>query len=88
MSFVFGQIPITDTILVRYIPDQWRTRVLSAKFLLNLCIAASVLPISSYMLKIGFELETIFTLASLMAFGVLLSSIILPRQNSAVTNNI
>ena len=34
MSFVFGQIPITDTILVRYVPDDWRSRVLSAKFYL------------------------------------------------------
>ena len=53
MCFVFGQIPIIDTILVRYVPDIWRSKVLSAKYLLNLCIAASVLPISSSLLKSG-----------------------------------
>ena len=33
MIFVFGQVPITDAILVRYIDDKWRARVLSVKFL-------------------------------------------------------
>ena len=88
MSFVFGQIPITDTILVRYVPDNWRSRVLSAKFLLNLCIGASVLPITSYLLKIGFELKMIFTFASIIALGVLISSIILPSQGKALNPNI
>ena len=38
MSFVFGQIPITDAVMSRYVPDSWRSRILSIKFLLNLCI--------------------------------------------------
>jgi len=88
MSFVFGQIPITDTILVRYIPDVWRSRVLSAKFLLNLCIAASVLPITSLLLQRGFELKMIFSLASIIAIGVLISSILLPKQSKELNPNI
>ena len=88
MCFVFGQIPITDTILVRYIPDIWRSRVLSAKFLLNLCIAASVLPITSQLLQRGFELKMILSFASLIAIGVLISSILLPKQGKELNPNI
>ena len=88
MSFVFVQIPITDTILVRYVPDDWRSRVLSAKFLLNLCIGASVLPFTSYLLKIGYDLKMIFTLASFIAIGVLVSSVILPSQGKELNPNI
>ena len=88
MSFVFGQIPITDTILVRYIPDNWRSRILSAKFLLNLVIAASVLPISSWLLQNGFKLQSIFFFASVIAIGVLLSAIFLPKQNQIIDNDI
>ena len=88
MCFVFGQIPIIDTILVRYIPDIWRSKVLSAKFLLNLCIAASVLPISSSLLKNGYDLQTIFSLASVIAIGVLISSILLPKQDNQLNPNI
>ena len=88
MCFVFGQIPIIDTILVRYIPDIWRSKVLSAKFLLNLCIAASVLPISSSLLKNGYDLQMIFSLASVIAIGVLISSILLPKQDNQLNPNI
>ena len=88
MCFVFGQIPIIDTILVRYIPDIWRSKVLSAKFLLNLCIAASVLPISSLLLKNGYDLQMIFSLASVIAIGVLISSILLPKQDNQLNPNI
>ncbi len=88
MSFVFGQIPITDTILVRYVPDHWRSRVLSIKFLLNLCVGASVLPLTSYLLKIGYDLKMLFTFASIIAVGVLVSSILLPRQGKGLEPNI
>ena len=88
MCFIFGQIPIIDTILVRYIPDIWRSKVLSAKFLLNLCIAASVLPISSLLLKNGYDLQMIFSLASVIAIGVLISSILLPKQDNQLNPNI
>ena len=88
MSFVFGQIPITDTILVRYVPDNWRSRVLSAKFLLNLCIGAFVLPFTSFLLKIGYDLKMIFTLSSIVAIGVLISSILLPSQGKELRPNI
>ena len=53
MCFVFGQIPITDTILSRYVPDSWRARVLSVKFMINLMIGASVLPICGVILQSG-----------------------------------
>ena len=88
MCFVFGQIPITDTILVRYVPDNWRSRVLSAKFLLNLCIGASVLPITSQLLKIGYDLKSVFIFASIIALGVVFSSILLPKQTKELNPNI
>ena len=88
MCFVFGQIPITDTILVRYVPDNWRSRVLSAKFLLNLCIGASVLPITSQLLNIGYDLKSVFIFASIIALGVVFSSILLPKQTKELNPNI
>ena len=77
-SFVFGQIPIIDTIMSRYIPDKARGNVLSVKFALNLGAGASVLPISSLMLKNGFELSSLFAVMSFMAMFVVLASLILP----------
>jgi len=82
MSFVFGQIPITDAILSRYVPDAWRGRVFSVKFLLNLTIGASVLPACGLILQAGFSMTTLFTIMSAVAVLIVLAAFILPQQQS------
>jgi len=44
MLLVFGQIPITDTIVARYAASEWRSRVYAVKFLLSLTVAAAAVP--------------------------------------------
>jgi MFS family permease len=83
MSFVFGQIPITDTILSRYVPDEWRAKVLSVKFLLNLTIGASVLPICGMILQAGWPMSSLFLLMSGIAVLVAVAGFILPVQADA-----
>jgi MFS family permease len=82
MCFVFGQIPITDTVVSRYVPDSWRGRVLSVKFLLNLCVGASVLPASGFILKTGFEMSFLFVLMSIFAILIALAALVLPKQEN------
>jgi len=79
MSFVFGQIPITDAVMARYVPDSWRGRILSIKFMLNLCIGATVLPLSSYMLQTGFQMSDLFFVMCMIACLIFMSGFILPR---------
>jgi len=83
MCFVFGQIPITDTILSRYVPDSWRARVLSVKFMVNLMIGASVLPICGVILQSGYEMAALFSLMSGLAVMIVLGGILLPVQADA-----
>ena len=83
MCFVFGQIPITDTILSRYVPDSWRARVLSVKFMINLMIGASVLPICGVILQSGYEMAALFSLMSGLAVMIVLAGILLPVQSDA-----
>ena len=83
MIFVFGQIPITDTILSRYVPDDWRARILSVKFMVNLSIGASVLPICGVILQNGFEMSTLFAVMSGIAGLVVLAAILLPVQSDS-----
>ena len=83
MSFVFGQIPITDTILSRYVPDSWRARALSVKFMINLMIGASVLPICGTILQAGYEMSALFSLMSVLAVMIVLGGILLPVQADA-----
>ena len=44
MACVFGQIPIIDTLVTRYVPDSYRGRVFSIKYLLNLGVGAMAIP--------------------------------------------
>ena len=80
MCFVFGQIPITDTILSRYVPDDWRARVLSVKFMVNLTIGATVLPICGAILQSGYEMAALFSVMSALAVFVVIAGALLPVQ--------
>ena len=79
MFFVFGQVPITDAILVRYVDDQWRARILSVKFLINLCAGASVLPLVSFFLGYGYTFSDLLTILSCLAIFVVISAYMLPK---------
>ena len=83
MCFVFGQIPITDTILSRYVPDNWRARVLSVKFMVNLTIGATVLPICGAILQSGYEMAALFSVMSMLAVFVVIAGALLPVQADA-----
>ena len=79
MFFVFGQVPITDAILVRYVDDQWRARILSVKFLINLCAGASVLRLVSLFLGYGYTFSDLLTILSCLAIFVVISAYMLPK---------
>ena len=78
MFFVFGQVPITDAILVRYVDDRWRARILSIKFLINLCAGASVLPLVSLFLGYGYNFSDLLMILSCLAILVVISAYMLP----------
>ena len=84
MFFVFGQVPITDAILVRYVDDQWRARILSVKFLINLCAGASVLPLVSLFLGYGYTFSDLLTILSCLAIFVVISAYMLPKILSLI----
>ena len=80
MAFVFSQIPISDIIISAYIPDENRSEFLSIKYVLNLCIGALILPVTGFLLKIGFELNFLFFLLSFFPLLVILGAFILPSD--------
>ena len=80
MGFVFGQIPITDAVLSQYIPDQWRTKVLSIKFLINLMIGAAALMTARHLLSSGSGFEHVMQALAISACIVLLAAFLLPKR--------
>ena len=84
MLFVFGQVPITDAILVKYVNDSWRGRVLSIKFMINLCAGASVLPVTSFLLQNGYDFSFILESLALISIAIIISGLLLPNKQSNV----
>lgn len=80
MIFVFGQVPITDAILVKYVKDSWRGRVLSIKFMINLCAGASVLPVTSFLLQNGYNFSFILESLALISIAIIISGLLLPNK--------
>jgi MFS family permease len=83
MGFVFGQIPITDAVLSRYVPDEWRAKVLSVKFMLNLMIGALALLAARTILAAGEGFEMVITVLALAACLIFLAALILPARSGA-----
>ena len=78
MAFVFGQIPITDAVLSRYVPDAWRAKVLSIKFLLNLVLGALALLTARSILAAAGGFETVMAVLAAAACLVVLAALLLP----------
>ncbi|NQV85255.1 MAG: MFS transporter [Rhodospirillales bacterium] len=80
MAFIFGQIPITDAVLSRYVPDVWRAKVLSIKFMLNLVIGAMALITARAILADGGGFETLMVVLAIAAACVFASALLLPSR--------
>ena len=86
MGFVFGQIPITDAVLSQYVPDQWRAKVLSIKFLINLVIGALALITARYLLSTGAGFEAVMRVISIAACFIVGAAILLPNRHAFPTD--
>ena len=84
MTFVFGQIPITDAVLSRYVPNVWRAKVLSIKFMLNLVIGAMALMAARAILAAGGGFEKVMTMLAAAACLIVLAALLLPAKEGAL----
>ncbi|MEH6545310.1 MAG: MFS transporter [Sneathiella sp.] len=80
MAFVFGQIPITDAVISRYVPDLWRAKILSVKLLLNLVIGALALLVARFILESGEGFDRVMVVAALTACCITGAALLLPAQ--------
>jgi MFS family permease len=83
LTFVFGQIPITDALLSRYVPDAWRTKALSVKFMLNLVIGAIALLTVRFILVSGGGFETVMVVLAAAAVFNVIAALMLPARTGA-----
>ena len=80
MAFVFGQIPITDTVISRYVPDAWRSKVMAVKLMLNLVIGALSLLAARYILESGAGFSGVIAVVAIVAALISLAALLLPGR--------
>jgi MFS family permease len=86
MLSVFGQIPLNDAIVGRYVADEYRARVLGVRYVVSLGVAAVAVPMISALHRTEGGFSNVFLLLAVMAAGVFLASMFFPTRDELTAN--
>jgi MFS family permease len=83
MLFVFGQIPLNDTLIARYTDDHWRARIFSIKYLITLSVAALAAPVVAILRGMSGNFISLFIILAVLALVITLAALLLPMMATA-----
>ena len=86
MLAVFGQIPLNDAIVGRYVADEYRARVLGVRYVVSLGVAAVAVPLISTLHKTEGGFANVFLVLAALASGVMLASYFFPSRAELTAN--
>jgi MFS family permease len=82
MLAVFGQIPLNDSIVGKYVADEYRARVLSVRYVVSLGVAAVAVPLIAVLHRTEGGFRNVFLVLAALAAGMLLASFFFPSRRS------
>jgi MFS family permease len=82
MLAVFGQIPLNDVIVGKYVADEYRARVLSVRYVVSLGVAAVAVPLIAVLHRTEGGFRNVFLVLAALAAGMLLASLFFPSRRS------
>ena len=82
MLAVFGQIPLNDSIVGKYVADEYRARVLSVRYVVSLGVAAVAVPLIAVLHRTEGGFRNVFVVLAALAAGMLLASFFFPSRRS------
>ena len=80
MLAVFGQIPLNDAIVGRYIADEYRSRVYAVRYVVTLTVAAVAVPLIAVLHRTEGGFRNVFLVLAALAGGMLLASLFFPSR--------
>jgi MFS family permease len=86
MLAVFGQIPLNDAIVGRYVADEYRARVLGVRYVVSLGVAAVAVPMIAALHKTEGGFSNVFLVLAVLAGGVFLASFFFPTRAELTAN--
>jgi len=81
MLGVFGQIPLNDAIVGKYVADEYRARVYGIRYVVTLGVAAVAVPMISALHRTEGGFSNVFMVLALLASGVFFSAFFFPTRD-------
>jgi MFS family permease len=82
MLAVFGQIPLNDVIVGKYVADEYRARVLSVRYVVSLGVAAVAVPLIAVLHRTEGGFSNVFLVLAALAAGMLVASLFFPSRRT------
>jgi MFS family permease len=82
MLAVFGQIPLNDVIVGKYVADEYRARVLSVRYVVSLGVAAVAVPLIAVLHRTEGGFRNVFLVLATLAAGMLVASLFFPSRRT------
>jgi MFS family permease len=77
---MFGQIPLNDAIVGKYVADEYRARVFSVRYVVSLGVAAVGVPLVALLHRTDGGFRNVFFTLAAMAGGMLVASLFFPAR--------
>ena len=82
MLAVFGQIPLNDVIVGKYVADEYRARALSVRYVVSLGVAAVAVPLIAVLHRTEGGFSNVFLVLAALAAGMLVASLFFPSRRT------
>jgi len=86
MLAIFGQIPLNDAIVGKYVADEFRARVLGVRYVVSLGVAAVAVPMIAALHKTEGGFANVFLVLAVLASGVFIASWFFPSRAELTAN--
>ncbi len=80
MMAIFGQIPLNDGIVGKYVADEYRARVLSVRYVVSLGVASVAVPMISILHGTEGGFRNVFLVLGVLASAVFVSALFFPSR--------
>src|SRR5712671_1067575 len=81
MMAIFGQIPLNDAIVGKYVADEYRARVLSVRYVVSLGVAAVAVPLIAILHRTEGGFRNVFLVLAALAMAMLAASFFFPSRD-------
>ena len=85
MMAIFGQIPLNDGIVGKYVADEYRARVLSVRYVVSLGVAPVAVPMIAVLHRTEGGFRNVFLVLGVLASAIFVSALFFPSRRRMQT---